>query len=80
MKANPVAIVSFYTRTHMNQTRQPQASTSGIDQNAIKDSLKLETRLVAISEIVISKKNKKAVPTNGKYQVIYSLQLPPSTT
>ena len=61
-------------RCHMNQITQPQLSTSGIDQKAIKDSLKFETRFVAISEIEIKMKKARAKPTKGKYQVTSSRQ------
>ena len=64
----------------MNQIKVPQAKTSGIDQKAMRDSLKLETRFVVISEIVIRRKKMNAIPIKGKYHVISSLHLPPSTT
>ena len=59
-------------RCHMNQITQPQLSTSGIDQKAISDSLKLDTRFVAISEIEIRMKKARAKPTKGKYHVTSS--------
>lgn len=69
------AVASLYPiLCHMNQVTQAQERTSGIDQNAIRDSLKFEARLVQISEIVISMKKIKAMPRNGKYQVTSSLQ------
>ena len=67
-------------RCHMNHMRQPQASTSGMDQNAIRDSLKFEARFVAISETVIRMKKASAMPTNGKYQVTSSRHPPSSMT
>ena len=58
----------------IHQVTQAQDSTSGMDQNAIRDSLKFEARFVTISDTVIKMKNIKAMPMKGKYQVTSSLQ------
>ena len=57
----------------MNQVTQAQERTSGMDQKAMSDSLKLEARLVQISDSVIKMKKMRAVPMKGKYQVTSSL-------
>ena len=69
--ARPVVYYCPYL-CHMNQVTQTQASTSGMDQKAIKDSLKLEARLVTNSEIMMRMKKNVAHNTNGKYHITYS--------
>ena len=69
--ASPVVYYCPYL-CHINQVTQTQARTSGMDQKAIRDSLKLEDLLVTISEIVMRMKKKVAHNTKGKYHATYS--------
>ena len=66
-------------RSYMNQMTVPHEPTSGNDHRAISDSLKLDLRLVTISEIEIRRKKRMAVPTNGKYQMTTSRHWSPLT-
>ena len=77
--ASPVVYCCPYL-CHMNQVTHTQAKTSGIDQKAIRASLKFETRFVTISEILMRIKKIIATMTKGKYQETYSLHFLSTTS